>query len=198
MPEDPEIDILVERFQLGIDQEESFRGIFALYHPRILSFFRGRGFSQDESSDLAQESFFQIYRSLPMFRRDSHFGRWAFEVARRVYFNELRKRSTAKRDGRKQSMDVDPLRTQIIEGGLLQTPEPDPLDQVIRGERSQAIRAAIEYLPEQIRRCFKLWYEDGLSYQEIVIVMNTSLDAVKSRLHEARKRLREKLGEAEL
>jgi len=193
MPEDPS-EVLIERFQTGNEREEGFRGIFALYYPRIMKFFLWRGVSQDESRDLTQESLLQIYQSLPAFRRESHFGRWAFEVSRRVYFNEVRRRSAAKRHGLDQSLDFDPPG----EAGLgLPEPGPSPESQAIRSEQSAAFKGALQELPEPMRQCCKLRYEEGLKYQEIAIVMKISIEMVKAHLHQARKRLQERLGEVE-
>ncbi|MFY9825105.1 MAG: RNA polymerase sigma factor [Thermoanaerobaculia bacterium] len=191
MAEDPEsIEALVGRFQEGIDREESFRRIFGAYYPRIQRFFLAKGFSSEESNDLTQESLFRIYRSLPTFRSESHFGRWAFEVSRHIYLNEIRRRGAFKRDGLEQSLDVVP-------SGDLVGGEPDALGEAISREEIQIMQAALNELPEQMRRCCILRYEKGLKYQEIATVMNISIQAVKSHLYQARKRLQGKLGEAE-
>lgn len=193
MPEN--LDSLVKRFQEGIDREESFRRIYELYYRKIVGFFMAKGFDREESRDLTQECFFQIVRSLPTFRYESHFGRWVFEISRHVYFNELRKRSSAKREGWEQGLDHPPEGVLAEEARLL-VQDPDPLDQAIRRQANRAFQAALEDLPEQMRRCCKLRYEHGLKYQEIATVMNVSIESVKAHLHQARKRLQQKLGEA--
>ncbi len=185
MPEDP-IEVLIERFQAGIDQEESFRRIYSLYFPRIDRFFQRKGFSPEESRDLAQETFFRITRTLDSFRRESRFEAWLFSVAWHVCINEVRSRRTKKRAGLEQSLDFEVFGSQ-----------PQPLEEAINKERLQALRAAFQGFPDQMRRCCKLRYEDGLKYREIATVMQISLEMVKAYLHQARKRLTEKLGEAE-
>ncbi|HEY2293396.1 MAG TPA: RNA polymerase sigma factor [Thermoanaerobaculia bacterium] len=97
---------LVEQFQAGVDPEESFRGIFQLYHPRVEAFFRRKGFSEDESRDLAQETFLRLFKALPSFRRDSSFLVWLFGIMRHVYTNEVRKRRSQKRRGLEVSIDT--------------------------------------------------------------------------------------------
>jgi RNA polymerase sigma-70 factor (ECF subfamily) len=196
MPEES-IEVLVKRFQSGIDQEGCFQQIYRLYFLRIINFFLAKGFSYEESKDLTQESFFQIYLSLPTFRRESHFGRWAFEVARRIYFNEMRRRSSGKRRALEESLDFYSTGTEPIEEAHLWAQGPDPLDQVILQERSQVLRAALEKMPESMRRCCKLRYEQGLKYQEIATVMNVHIETVKAHLHQARKRLQDELGKVE-
>jgi RNA polymerase sigma factor (sigma-70 family) len=185
MPEE-RIEALVEQFQAGIDREESFRSIYKLYFPRIDNFFQRKGFSPEESRDLTQETFFRITRTLDSFRGESRFEAWLFSVAWHVYNNEVRRRRTEKRDGLEQSLDFE------VSGS-----QPQPLEEAINKERLQALRAALQGFPDQMRRCCKLRYEDGLKYQEIATVMQISIETVKAHLHQARKRLTEKLGEAE-
>lgn len=186
---------LVEQFQAGVDPEESFRGIFQLYHSRVEAFFRRKGFSEEESRDLAQETFFRVFTALPTFRHDSSFLVWLFGIMNHVYRNEIRRRRSEKRDG----LEVP------IEGEHDWGPRPelvsrdeDPLSGSISRERSQAFRVAVEGLPEQMRACCILRYEEGYKYQEIARLMGISIETVKAHLHQARKRLIEKLGAAEL
>jgi DNA-directed RNA polymerase specialized sigma24 family protein len=46
-----------------------------------------------------------------------------------------------------------------------------------------------------MRTCCLLRYVRGLKYQEIATVMKISIETVKAHLHQARKRLIEKLGD---
>ena len=67
------------------------------------------------------------------------------------------------------------------------------MPQVIKGEQLAAFRAALQELPDQMRRCCLLRYEKGLKYQEIAVVMKISIETVKAHLHQARKRLAARL-----
>ena len=190
---------LVERFQAGVDPEESFRGIFGLYHSRVEAFFRHKGFSGDESRDLAQETFFRVFRALPTFRGDSSFLVWLFGIVNHVYRNEIRRRKSDKRDATEVSLHTD--------GSVGAPLEPaaageDPVSGLIARERSQAqaqaLRSALQELPEQMRLCCILRYERGYKYQEIARLMGISIETVKAHLHQGRKRLTAQLGNMEL
>jgi RNA polymerase sigma-70 factor (ECF subfamily) len=197
MPEDLEsIDTLVERFQAGVDRGEIFAQIYSQYYFAVHRFFIRHGFPEEESRELTQDTFLRVFSALESFRGESRFETWLFSVAIRVRWNALRARHSEKRSGLEQSLDSDPAR----EGGPtleIVDPGPDPESQAIRTKQISALRYALQGFPEQMRRCCKLRYEDGLKYQEIATVMNISLAAVKAHLHQARKRLQEKLGGAE-
>ena len=66
---------------------------------------------------------------------------------------------------------------------------------MIKRERSARLRSALQELPPQMRTCCVLRYVRGLKYQEIATVMKISIETVKAHLHQARKRLIEKLGD---
>lgn len=189
------VERLIEQFQAGVDPEESFRGIFQLYHPRVEAFFRRKGFSEEESRDLTQETFFRVYRALPTFRRDSSMLLWLFGIMEHVYKNELRRRKAEKRDGQEV-----PLGEPAYEGGPpreLAADRDDPVSRLIRREQSQALDAALQELPEQMRSCCILRYKEGYKYDEISRLMGISIETVKAHLFQARKRLTAKLGDTE-
>jgi RNA polymerase sigma-70 factor (ECF subfamily) len=73
--------------------------------------------------------------------------------------------------------------------------EPDALEAMIGRERKRALLSAFQELPSKMRTCCLLRYVRGLKYQEIATVMKISIETVKAHLHQARKRLIEKLGD---
>jgi DNA-directed RNA polymerase specialized sigma24 family protein len=87
----------VENWRAGIEPEESFRQIFFQYYRLVLSFFLKKGFSAEESHDLAQEAFVKVSRSLDSLRRESRFETWLFQICANVYRNALRAQSAARK-----------------------------------------------------------------------------------------------------
>jgi RNA polymerase sigma-70 factor, ECF subfamily len=69
----------------------------------------------------------------------------------------------------------------------------DPLDYMISQELENRISAAIESLPEQYKRAFKLSRFNDLSYAEIATEMNISVNSVKTNIKKALVKLRETL-----
>ena|SRR5437764_1359865 len=188
---------LIEEIQAGIRVEENFGKLFKRFRGAVHSYFRRKGFSQEENSDLTQDVFLRVFKGIASFRRESRFERWLWEIASHVYFNEIRRRKTDKRDGFEQSLDA------TVEGSegasLVQAvidPEPNPEEEVVEGEQVDRLRAALKSLPDQMRRCCLLRYEQGLKYQEIADIMKISIETVKAHLHQARKRLTAQLGGA--
>src|SRR5258706_16140342 len=90
---------LIEEIQAGIRIEENFGKLFKRFRGRVHSYFRRKGSSHEESSDLTQDVFLRVFKGIADFRRESRFERWLWEIANHVYLNEIRRRKTDKRDG---------------------------------------------------------------------------------------------------
>lgn len=187
---------LVRRWQAGIDREETFRRIFHLHYPRVFRYFVTQGFSEDESRDLAQETFLRVLSGISHFRGDASFRAWLFQVASNVYRNTLRGRLTQKRVAAEIPLDSSPgLEIADTFRPGLDKVEKDALANVIAQERSKLLSEALEELPPQMRRCVELRIAQDLKYREIATLMNLKIDTVKVHLHQARKLLRQKLGD---
>ncbi len=189
------VNIWIDRWQRGIDPEESFRRIHRHYYPLVRSFFARRGFTEQEIEDLAQETFFRVYRKLDGFRGDSQFETWLFQVTANVYKNELRSRTAQKRDAQEVSLEDAESGPPGGEGGVsLTAVETGALDDMLTGERAEMLHRAMRELPPQMRRCVELRVCWDLKYREIAVLMGVSIDTVKAHLFQARQLLRNKLG----
>jgi RNA polymerase sigma factor (sigma-70 family) len=192
--EDPSLR-LIDKIKAGVDVEENSRKLYELHYRKVIGFFRKKGCSSEESRDLTQEVFSRVFQKIDTFRRESRFERWLFEIAANAFRNELRWKGAEKRDAVELSIDVPPddegapgAREPVSEGR-------GALEAMIERERKGALLSELQALPPQMRTCCLLRYVRGLKYQEIAKVMKISIETVKAHLHQARKRLIEKLGD---
>jgi RNA polymerase sigma-70 factor (ECF subfamily) len=184
--------VLVERIQAGIDYQRSCEELYRLFRRRVHSFFAARGFSSDECRELTQQTFIRAFNGIPTLRATDRFPRWLFEIAGNIYRNELRRRGAAKRDAFEES--IESLVESRAEGrpdalSALSSKAPDPLDAALRRERLASLRAELDRLPPQMRRCVYLRLYQDLKYREIAAIMRISIETVKAHLHQAQKRL---------
>ncbi|HKH44973.1 MAG TPA: sigma-70 family RNA polymerase sigma factor [Thermoanaerobaculia bacterium] len=189
--------IWVERWQKGIDREESFHQIFRQYYRLVRSFFARRSRSEEEIEDLVQETFFRVHRNLDHFRGESKFETWLFQVSANVYKNTVRSQTTQKRDA--QEVSWDELATSSATGEdaavFREVRENGPLDDLLQGERSHILHRAMQELPPQMRRCVELRVSQDMKYREIAALMGVSIDTVKAHLFQARQLLKKRLGD---
>jgi RNA polymerase sigma-70 factor (ECF subfamily) len=194
-PQDDPVLRLVEEIQAGIRVEENFGELFRRFSPAVRSFYLRKRFPPQEASDLTQDVFLRVFKKIGTFRRESRFERWLWEIVTNIYFNEIRRRKTEKRSG----FEV-PLETNSHEESgpapvsSIPDDEPSPEEFLLMRENVEKLRAAIQSLPDQMRRCCLLRYQQGLKYKDIANVMKISIETVKAHLHQARKRLIDELG----
>lgn len=188
--------VWVERWQMGIDREESFHQIFRQYSRLVRSFFARRVRSEEEVEDLVQETFFRVHRNLDLFRGDSKFETWLFQVSANVYKNAVRSQTTQKRDAPEVSWDEATSSALGEDGSVLwEAREDGPLEDLLQDERSRMLYLAMQELPPQMRRCVELRVSRDMKYREIADLMDVSIDTVKAHLFQARQQLRKKLGD---
>jgi RNA polymerase sigma-70 factor (ECF subfamily) len=171
----------------GNPPETEFDRLIERYYRPVSYFFSNRGFSIEESRDLAQETFLGVYKGLDRFRGDASVETWLFKIAANIWRNAIRSRSAEKRDGLEISADA------AEETGLAGESGFDPLDGALSDERVRLLREAIEVLPAQMRRCLLLRVDHDMKYREIAAVLQISIQTVKSQLFQAKERLKERL-----
>jgi RNA polymerase sigma-70 factor (ECF subfamily) len=178
------------------DAQEQFRRLFERYYHTVFRFFSTRGFSEEESSDLTQETFLRVYKGMASFRGDSGFEVWLFQIAYNIWKNEVRSRSALKREAWEVPFDETLASPEVPTVRTSPRSERDPLSSLLQDEIAQSLRQAFENLPPQMRRCVLLRVDQDLKYREIAALMGISIQTVKAQLHQALKRLQAELGDS--
>jgi RNA polymerase sigma-70 factor (ECF subfamily) len=129
------------------------------------------------AEDIAQDAFIRVWDKLPDFRPDGNFRAWLMRIATNMTIDALRRQ--------RPQVDIADL--------ALAAPGQGPEGAALSGERAAAVRAALARLPVQSRTILVLREYQALSYQEIADVLDVPLGTVKSRLSDARRRLRAEL-----
>jgi RNA polymerase sigma-70 factor (ECF subfamily) len=143
--------------------------------------------NSSDAEEASQETFLDVLRALPRYRVEgpARFETWLY----RVTVNRCRSRMRRKRP---PSADWDGIEERLESLPTLH-PDHDPEGAVVRGERAAALWREVNQLPEAQRMVVFLRYQQGLSYAEIADALSISEGTVKSRLHHAHRKLRERL-----
>jgi RNA polymerase sigma factor (sigma-70 family) len=141
-----------------------------------------------EAEDVCQETLLRAWRGIRRFRGGSAFSTWLYRIA----LNEAR-RSLKK--GARRPLPVD-LRDERLQAGSTQDDE--PARRAERQELRAALGMALLALPLPHRTAIVLRDIHGLSTREAAQAAGVGEAAFKSRLHEARLRLRAALGDEAL
>lgn len=127
--------------------------------------------------DAAQEAFLRVLESAPRYRPTASFRTYLYRVLTRICIDRYRKRSP----------EDHPDLSTVEDGGEA------PPEVMLRRERAERVRGAVEELPMRQRVALVLQHYEGLSYEEIAEAMHCSVRAVDSLLARARRELRERL-----
>ena len=117
---------------------------------------------------------------------------WIFTISHRLWLSFLRQRNAEKRQGREISLHGEGAEGLPDTASALGKGQEDLL---LEEERSRLLHEALADLPPRMRQCVALRL-NGYKYREISIIMQASIDSVKSLLFGARKQLRARLGES--
>ena len=183
---DPDVGLMLE-FQKG--NKASFEALIRKYFPRLVNFiFRFVG-NRQAAEDLAQETFFRVYRSVSKYEPRSKFQTWVFTIAKNLSLNELRRKKypVVSLDETFSTADGE-LKRQVEDAHSERTDE-----RLLRAERAEAVKEALGFLPESQRIAVLLRRYEQFSYEEIAQTMNTSVKAVKSLLNRAKENMKIKL-----
>lgn len=164
-----------------------FEAIYACYRPKIRAYLT-RLVEEQEAEDLAQEVFIKIERDLQKFRGEAQLSTWIYRIATNAALDRLRS-SAFKQQDRELAASDSMEKMDTVES-LWNGEQASEVDQhLIRREMNACIREYIDGLPEQYRTVIVLSEVEGFKNREIAEVLQISIDAVKIRLHRARRKL---------
>jgi len=147
----------------------------------VLTRIMARGMrTQSDTQDLVQQAFLQLHRARKDYHADKPLRPWLITIAMNIKRMHLRKLGRRKEDA-------------LDERGYAEV-EVEPVD-LEKKEQNQAVRNAIDSLPEGQRTVVYLHWIEGLPFDEVATIVGASKSAVKVRAHRAYGVLREKLTE---
>jgi len=145
--------------------------------------------NREDAEDISQEVFIEAYRSLPKFRGDSKLSTWLYRIAVTKSLDHLRRKKRKKRFSSLKRIigQEDPIQEIQLTAGS------SPAEELLEKERLDVLQHALDALPENQKIAFLLSKNDGYSNQEIAEIMQTTVPAVESLVHRAKKSLQGKL-----
>ncbi len=163
--------------------------IFASYHAQIRRYILSIVRDPAEADDLTQDVFLQAHRKLDSLRDPDFLVSWLYRIATHVCYDRFRKSS---RQPRTEPLDDGESGAASSRGDIADQLR---LDRVLeQADMSACVRSYIEALSTEYQQVIFLHDLEELSNPEIARMLGTSLDAVKIRLHRARRKLQVALG----
>lgn len=165
----------------------AFEKLITEYQKKVFNIaFRMVG-NYDDASELTQEVFIRVFKSLKNFKEQSLFSTWIYKITTNVCLDEIRKRKKRKAVylDEEIKLDENEVKRQIEDD----KPTPEMIAE--KNEISKAVNDAIESLSEEHRTVIVLRDLQGFSYEEIAKITSCPEGTVKSRINRARQALKE-------
>lgn len=165
---------LVQAAQAG--DADAFTALVERYRNRVYGIAYDRTGDFERARDAVQEVFIRAYLRLRELRDPRKFAPWLYQMT----VNECRMCRRA------ESRITVGLSDRLLESQMVAAPDTMVQERFL-------VQQALECLTPDSRRTILLFYFHGASLQEIATFLNSSVSAVKSRLRDARARLRREL-----
>jgi RNA polymerase sigma-70 factor (ECF subfamily) len=179
VPERITDELLLER--AGAGDPAAFINLYERHRAAIFRFSYRLSGSVEAAEDITHDCFLGLIKKPENFRPErASLRTYLFSAARNLWLKQLRD------FGRESAMD-EYAETQFIAGGK------EPLGRLLDDELSVKVQEAVSSLPPLQREALVLFEYEGLALNEIASMVGTDVGAVKSRLHRARERLRNRL-----
>lgn len=154
--------------------------LFERYQQRLYAFFVRMTNQPAVSEDLVQVVFYRILKYRHTYRDEGKFTAWIYHLARKVAADHFRKHAKA-------ATATDPV-------DLHEHPDHDgisPDRSAATSDDLEILRVALARLPHEHREVLVLSRLQNVEHKEIARLMDTSVGAVKVRVHRALKELRD-------
>jgi RNA polymerase sigma-70 factor (ECF subfamily) len=142
----------------------------------------------DEVADVTQEAFIKAYRAIPNFRGDSQFYTWLYRIAVNTAKNHLLSKSR-----RPATADIEIADAEQLSSNHAFLDESTPESELLGNQLQLAIDSALATLPDDLRTALTLREFDGLSYEDIAVIMECPVGTVRSRIFRAREAVDQKV-----
>lgn len=135
----------------------------------------------ETAKDLFQETLFRALSNKDKYNVGTNIKAWLYTIMRNIFINDYRKRAKQSVifDNSPNDFLIDQTRTKVLNDGMTNL-------------NLKEVKQLIYDLPELFRIPFNLYYE-GYKYNEIAEELNEPLGTIKSRIHFARKILKQKI-----
>jgi RNA polymerase sigma-70 factor (ECF subfamily) len=146
----------------------------------------------DSAQDLVQETFLKAFKHYDSLRPDSNLKAWLTRVLTNTFINQYRRKQVRQRS--QELYDPDWMNERVGSNwarDVAKRPGQKVVDRFVRDKLNDAVAA----LPDPYRQVLLLADVEELAYKEVAETLDIPIGTVMSRLHRARRKLRELLSE---
>jgi RNA polymerase sigma-70 factor (ECF subfamily) len=138
--------------------------------------------NKQDAEDIVQNAFVKAFHNLHTFRSDSKFSTWFYRIVYNTAITETR---------------TSTFNTEFVDYKVAETSsysDMDTMSQIEENERNRLISQAMDQMPKDESVMLTLYYLEDNPVKEIALITNLTESNVKVKLHRARKRFADIIG----
>lgn len=167
----------------------AFKVLVEEYQNKVINLCFGFVHNREDAEDITQEVFIEVYNSVIHFRGEAKISTWLYRISVNKSLDFIRRKNRKKRFAKFQNiLGFERTIEKVQESELT-----NPHTILENKERIQILNETIKTLPQNQKIAFILSKFEGFKNNEIAEIMKTSLSAVESLMHRAKKNLKVKL-----
>jgi len=171
------------------DEVARFEELVARYSRHVYAIAYRMAGNEADAKDLAQEAFIRVWRALRRIEPGAPLEGWLHRIVTNLYIDLLRRRPKV----RLQSLD-EPVATDSGEMPRERADLNVDVERTVLGAAlDRRVQEALLELSADLRMVVVLADVEGYAYEEIASMMGVPIGTVKSRLHRARRTVRDRL-----
>jgi RNA polymerase sigma-70 factor (ECF subfamily) len=167
----------------------AFRIIMERHNRRLYRIARSILRNEPEAEDVVQEAYVKAFTNLGGFRGDSSLATWLARITMNEALGRLRRE--------RPTVDLETFGAQRTKAQIIKFPQTvtsdDPERTMAQREILQLVERATDNLPEIFRIVFMTRVIEGMSTEDTANLLGLQPDTVKTRLHRARRLVRDEL-----
>ncbi|HEY1039700.1 MAG TPA: sigma-70 family RNA polymerase sigma factor [Bacteroidia bacterium] len=169
---------ILKLFSVESTRESAFSMLVNKYQRKLYWHIRKMVIDHDDTDDVLQNTFIKTWKGLDGFKNESALFTWLYRIATNEALTFLRKKQ------KENTQSIHPIEYQLSKS--LES------DNYFKGDQIQLkLQQAILSLPEKQRIVFNLRYYEEMPYEEMSLVLDTSVGALKASYHHAAKKVEE-------
>lgn len=151
--------------------------LFERYNKRIFNFLAKMTMDREVAEDLTQNVFLRMIKYRNSYREGNRFQAWIYQVARNVFSDHYQ----ANKNKRADFVDVEKMVDRIYESD----------DSGFQEEQESILHKSMALLSNEQRELLLLTRFQHMKYEEVAVLMDTTVANIKVKVHRAIGKLRE-------
>lgn len=175
----------IKRLTSRRHKDKAFNELLNLYQQRLYWHIRKLVHTHENASDVLQNTFLRVYKSLSNFKQQSTLSTWMYRIA---YNESLRFLENEKKKHHRSLDDQDNNYLNSLTNDIY-----------FEGKEAQLkLQHILSELPDKQRKIFQMKYYDDLKFREIADILGIKEGTLKSSYYSTTKHIEKKIFDVEL